>query len=168
MRWIFPKTISIHSMRRCCIVCDWPIIPIRRWSPSRAKSRKAPHTDFAGFTILLPDDAPGGLQVLANGEWIDVPTIPGTLIINTGDLIQRWTNDRWISNVHRVINPPRDRAQPADRLSLVIFTGPSLDSEISCLPTCCSDEYPPRYPTVRASEHIGAKLAATHEKAAAA
>ncbi len=61
--------------------------------PVPGQLRNAAHTDFAGFTILLQDSAPGGLQVLMpDGSWIGVPSVPGTLVINTGDLLQRWTN----------------------------------------------------------------------------
>lgn len=129
--------------------------------PEPGQLRNAPHTDFAGFTILLPDDAPGGLQVLTDSEWIDVPVIPGALVINTGDLIQRWTNDRWISNVHRVVNPPLDRIGAADRLSIVFFTAPSMDAEIVCLPTCSAAQRPARYPPVTAAKHIEGKISAT-------
>ncbi len=130
--------------------------------PEPGQLRNAAHTDFAGFTILLQDDAPGGLQVQSPaGEWIDVPATPGTLIINTGDLIQRWTNDRWISNVHRVVNPPRDHKGSTSRLSLVFFTGPSMDSEIACIPSCCVSE-PARYAPIRAGDHVQAKIALTY------
>ena len=105
--------------------------------------RYGPHTDFSGFTILKQDNAPGGLQVKAADDWIDVTPVPGTFVINAGDLIQRWTNDRWISNVHRVVNPPGDRTTGTRRLSIVLFTGPNSDARIACLPGCGEAKYPP-------------------------
>lgn len=137
--------------------------PEQAAEPEPGQLRNAAHTDFAGFTILRQDDAPGGLQVQApSGEWIDVPSRPGTLVINTGDLIQRWTNDRWPSNVHRVVNPPRSHNGPTRRLSLVFFTGPGLDSEISCLPTCDTPDRPPIYAPIIAAEHLSRKLSQTY------
>ena len=138
--------------------------PEQAVEPGPGQLRNAAHTDFAGFTILRQDDAPGGLQVQApSGAWIDVPSRPGTLVINTGDLIQRWTNDRWLSNVHRVVNPPRAHDGPTRRLSLVFFTGPGLDSQITCLPTCQTPERPAIYEPIIASEHLSRKLAQTYE-----
>ncbi len=119
------------------------LYPDQAEPPAPGALRYGPHTDFSGFTILRQDDAPGGLQVQSGEDWIDVPAIPGTLVINAGDLIQRWTNDRWISNVHRVKNPPRDRKTGTRRLSIVLFTGPNSDAEISCLPGCGPAKYPP-------------------------
>ena len=59
---------------------------------------RSPHTDYGGFTILSGEDVPGGLQVRTrDGRWIDVPTSPTTFVVNIGDLLMRWTNDRWLS-----------------------------------------------------------------------
>lgn len=133
-------------------------------SPAPGQLRNAAHTDFAGFTILLQDSAPGGLQVLLpDGSWENVPSVPGALVINTGDLLQRWTNDRWISNVHRVVNPPIESRGSSRRLSIVFFTGPRDDAIISCLPGCSSEDRPARYPPITAGEHIRAKIRQTYE-----
>ena len=137
--------------------------PDQRDEPLPGQLRSAPHTDFGGFTILRQDDAPGGLQVLApDGAWVDVPPLPGTLTINTGDLIQRWTNDRWRSNIHRVINPPRALTGCSRRLSIVFFTSPDDASEIACLPSCATADNPAKYPPVSAEAHILAKIGQTY------
>jgi isopenicillin N synthase-like dioxygenase len=132
-------------------------------APVPGQLRNAAHTDFAGFTILVQDSAPGGLQVLLpDGNWIDVPSVPGTLVINTGDLLQRWTNDRWLSNVHRVVNPPIERRGSSRRLSVVFFTGPRDDAVIACLPGCTSPTTPARYAPITAGEHVRAKIRQTY------
>lgn len=137
--------------------------PEQMTDPVAGQLRNAAHTDFAGFTILLQDSAPGGLQVLMpDGHWIDVPSVAGTLVINTGDLLQRWTNNRWISNVHRVVNPPTEKRGSSRRLSIVFFTGPRDDTEIACLPGCSSPTSPPRYPPITAGEHIREKIRQTY------
>lgn len=83
----------------------------------------APHTDFGVLTFLLQDDN-GGLQVRnRGGQWIEAPPIPGTLVCNIGDLLQRWTNDRFISTVHRVINRSGKK-----RYSIPVFFDPSPDA----------------------------------------
>jgi isopenicillin N synthase-like dioxygenase len=130
--------------------------------PLPGQLRSGAHTDYLGFTILHQDDAPGGLQVqLPDGGWLDVAPVPGSFVINAGDLLSRWTNRRWKSNLHRVVNPPRDLGRSARRVSIVFFTGPNHDSVISCLPTCQSPDNPPRYPTVRAWEHFMEKVRAS-------
>jgi isopenicillin N synthase-like dioxygenase len=131
--------------------------------PVPGQLRNAAHTDFAGFTILLQDSAPGGLQVLMpDGIWVDVPSVPGALVINTGDLLQRWTNDRWMSNVHRVVNPPLARRGSSRRLSVVFFTGPRDDTEVACLPGCASATTPARYGPITAGEHVRVKIRQTY------
>lgn len=133
--------------------------PDQEVEPEPGQLRNGAHTDYGGFTILRQDDAPGGLQVLnPQGAWVDVPARPGTLVINTGDLIQRWTNDRWVSNVHRVINPPRDHRGSTRRLSIVFFTGPNQHAQIACLPTCQTPERPARHAPILVADHIKLRL----------
>jgi isopenicillin N synthase-like dioxygenase len=130
--------------------------------PLPGQFRNGQHTDFTGFTILRPDLAPGGLQVLSPGNaWIDVPAAPGTLVINSGDLLQRWTNDRWRSNLHRVSNPDRTMTGSAERLSIVMFTGPDPEAVVECLPTCAGPLNPPRYRPVTARDYLTMKIRET-------
>src|SRR5260221_9066208 len=96
--------------------------PDHEGDPLPGQLRYGAHTDYTGFTILRQDDAPGGLQVLApGGAWIEVPPVRGALVVNAGDLLARWTNDRWKSNVHPVVNPPRALTGSGPRLSLSFF-----------------------------------------------
>ena len=76
-----------------------------------------------------------GLQVLNRaGAWVDVSAPPSTFVCNIGDLMQHWTNDRWISTMHRVVNPPREAAAGNRRLSIPFFHQPNYDALIECLP----------------------------------
>ncbi len=135
------------------------LYPGQAEAPQDGELRYGPRTDFAGFTILRQDSAPGGLQAQAYGEWIVVPPVPGTLVINAGDLIQRWTNDRWVSNVHRVVNPNSDvPLRDNARLSIVLFTGPNADATIACLPGCG----PAKYPPILAGEHAAERMRQTY------
>jgi isopenicillin N synthase-like dioxygenase len=133
-------------------------------APRVGQLRYGAHHDYGGFTILHQDDAPGGLQVRdRSGAWRDVPHHPGAFIINVGDLLARWTNDRWRSTLHRVVNPPRNFAGSTQRLSIVFFTGPNQDAEIGVLPSCVSAANPEKYGLVNAGEYIRAKIAASHD-----
>lgn len=143
--------------------------------PLPGQLRYGEHTDYTGYTILWQDhnaEGPqtasdgarpplGGLQVrLPGGGWADVPPLPGAFVVNSGDLIQVWTNDVLLSNLHRVTNPPPGDRD--DRISLVFFTGPAEASVLECLPTCQGPERPPRYAPVTAGEHLRRKLTASN------
>jgi isopenicillin N synthase-like dioxygenase len=137
------------------------LYPDQAQAPKTGELRYGPHTDFSGFTILRQDTARGGLQVKAGDDWIAVTPVPGTLVINAGDLIQRWTNDRWVSNVHRVVNPPSDLKTGTQRLSIVLFTGPNADVQIACLPGCG----PAKYASILAGEHSEQRMRQTYVQA---
>lgn len=107
------------------------------------------HTDFGGVTLLLQDEA-GGLQVWDRdlGSWIDAPPVPGAFVVNIGDLFARWTNDRYVSTLHRVIN-----VSGRERYSVpFFFTGNPLH-KVECIPTCLDEGELPRYPAVTVEQH---------------
>jgi len=136
--------------------------PDQREAPLPGQLRAGEHTDYGTMTILKIEDAPGGLQVRTRqGQWLDVPAVPDTFVVNIGDLMMRWTNDTWISTLHRVVNPPRDRTLGTGRISLVFFHQPNYDALIECLPSCQGRGNPARYPPVTSGEHRNRKFAAT-------
>ena len=132
--------------------------PAQTAAPRPGQLRASAHTDYGGFTILSGEDVPGGLQVRTrDGRWIDVPTSPTTFVVNIGDLLMRWTNDRWLSNLHRVVNPPSgDTSSPA-RLSIAFFNHPNYDVSIECLPS----QGPAKHPPVLSGEYRDTKYAKT-------
>jgi isopenicillin N synthase-like dioxygenase len=124
----------------------------------RGQLRAGPHTDYGSLTILKTEDRPGGLEVLdAAGNWSAVPVRPRTFIINLGDLMAQWTNDRWVSTMHRVVNPPRDQAIGSRRQSLVFFHQPNYDAVVECLPSCRDGGA--KYPPITSGEHLLMKMA---------
>jgi isopenicillin N synthase-like dioxygenase len=143
--------------------------PAQTVEPEPGQLRYGAHSDYGGLTLLRQDEAPGGLQVCTkSGEWIDVRPVANSYVINIGDLMARWTNDRWRSTLHRVVNPPRTISGPVRRLSLVMFSGPSDDALIECLASCVDAARPAKYKPVRAREYIQEKLnASMPEKLAA-
>jgi isopenicillin N synthase-like dioxygenase len=123
------------------------------------QTRSGAHTDYGALTILLAENAPGGLQVkLRNGDWVDVRPQPNSFIINIGDLMAMWTNDHWVSNLHRVVNPPCDSSRSARRLSIAYFAHANYDAMIKCIPTCIAPVGGARHPPILAGEHRAAKV----------
>lgn len=113
----------------------------------------APHTDYGIITLLAQDDS-GGLEVRPRGgEWLGAPPMPGSFVLNVADMLARWTNDRFVSTPHRVINTSR-----RDRYSLPYFFDTSMDAVIECLPTCTGHGNPPRYAPVRYGDYLMDRL----------
>lgn len=111
------------------------------------------HTDYECFTLLKPT-APG-LEVLNGaGQWIDVPPVPGTFVVNIGDLLELWTNGAFIATSHRV------RKVAEERYSFPLFFNVDYDTEVRPLPRFASAEGIER-PTLRAGEHLFAQTAQT-------
>lgn len=100
----------------------------------------APHTDNSLMTFLVQADVSGLAVRMPSGHWRMVETIPGALLVNTGNLMVRWTNDTYLSTKHRVINTNK-----VDRYSIPVFFGPSGDALIECLPTCQGPDRPAKY-----------------------
>ena len=125
--------------------------------PLPGQLRTRAHVDFSTLTILYQDDAPGGLQVHRRGAgWADVPAVPGSYVVNIGDLLARWTNDRWVATPHRVVNPPAELAMTR-RISIPFFHLPNHDAVIEAIPTCVSAADPARYRPVTAGEWTEAR-----------
>src|SRR5262249_21135462 len=132
--------------------------PEQTSAPKPGQLRAGAHTDYGVFTILNGESVPGGLEVLAkNGGWIAVETEPETFVVNIGNLLMRWTNDRWVSNTHRVGNPPASVASQAKRLSIAFFQQPNYDSLIECIAPAGKAKYPP----VRSGEYRDLKYRQT-------
>jgi isopenicillin N synthase-like dioxygenase len=115
------------------------------------------HTDYGNLTLLATDEV-GGLEVRRrDGSWIRAPFLPGTFVCNIGDCLERWTNGVYRSTPHRVTSPPE-----RDRYSIAFFLEPNPDAVVACLPTCTGPDRPPRWPPIRAAEHLRARLEATY------
>ena len=120
------------------------------------------HTDYGTLTLLFQDDA-GGLQVQnMAGEWIDAPPVPGTVVINTGDLMARWSNDVFKSTAHRVV--PRPAAMKNGRQSIAFFSDPDPEVPIETIPSCITESRPAHYETITAGEHIHRRIMASQSK----
>jgi len=126
---------------------------------SSAQLGAGAHTDYGSITLLFQDQV-GGLEVLrADGTWQQAVPVQGAALINTGDLMERWTNGRFRSTIHRVAPIGGTR----DRHSIALFVDPDAAVEVDCFASCVSAERPAQYPRITAGEHIRRKIAATNE-----
>jgi isopenicillin N synthase-like dioxygenase len=131
--------------------------PPRHTATSAEQQGAGAHTDYGCVTLLYQDDA-GGLQVQnVKGEWIDAPPIAGTFVVNIGDMMARWSNDRYKSTPHRVISP-----LGVDRYSMPFFAEPHPDTEIVCLPNCSDAANPAKYPPTTCAEWLLSRFADTY------
>jgi isopenicillin N synthase-like dioxygenase len=141
--------------------------PEQRVAPSAGQLRAGAHTDYGSLTILLPQAGSRGLEILTpDGQWTPVPPIPGAFIVNIGDLMARWTNDSWVSTLHRVVNPPPAEGGLDRRQSLAFFHQPDWDAEITVLPACVNPGDAPHYGPVRSGPYLMSKFRATTVAAA--
>jgi isopenicillin N synthase-like dioxygenase len=101
---------------------------------------QGPHTDNSFFTMLAREDVPGLAVRLPNGEWLAPPVIEDTFLVNLGNVMKRWSNDRFLSTPHGVLND-----SGTDRYSIAFFYSPTPAARLECLPTCTGPGNPPRY-----------------------
>ena len=109
----------------------------------------APHTDGSFVTLLATSDHPG-LEILSpSGRWIPMPLIPNSFIVNSGDLLTRWSNGRVRSTPHRVINRSGEK-----RYSVPLFVQPTANTIIDCLPTCHGPDNPPKERPIACADYL--------------
>ncbi|BAY86195.1 2OG-Fe(II) oxygenase [Calothrix parasitica NIES-267] len=134
--------------------------PALQQQPKPGQIRAGEHSDYGSITLLFQDDMVGLEVQTATKEWIAVPKIADTILVNTGDLMQRWTNDVFRSTKHRVMIP-NDEKVKFSRYSIAFFCHPNQDTEIACLESCKTDKHP-IYSPITAGEYLLNRLQATY------
>ncbi|MEY2450938.1 MAG: hypothetical protein QOD92_512 [Acidimicrobiaceae bacterium] len=133
-------------------------------APLPDQMRMGAHTDYGTLTILLADDVPG-LQICRDGRWLDVTVRRGSFVCNLGDMLERWTNDRWTSTLHRVVPPPVEAPGAFRRRSLARFLDCEPDRIVETIPSCCGPGNPSRYESVEAGAWLMAKVLGSRTRA---
>ncbi|MFN3546321.1 MAG: isopenicillin N synthase family dioxygenase [Mesorhizobium sp.] len=130
--------------------------------PKPGQLRAGAHTDYGSLTILRPEPGSGGLEIFTpEGTWRAVPPVPDAFIINIGDLMALWTNDRWVSTLHRVVNPAPRADGSTRRQSFAFFHQPNWHQEIACLPSCLATGETPKYEPVLSGPYLMSKFQST-------
>ncbi len=136
----FPKCQGLNFLR------------VARMPPDRLDEDEfnvGPHTDSSFMTLLATSDQPG-LEILSqSGRWLKMPLIPDAFVINSGDMLTRWSNGRVLSTPHRVIN-----ASDTYRYSIPFFLHPTPETVIECLPTCCGPDNPAKEPPITSAAYL--------------
>ncbi|MBK8456029.1 MAG: isopenicillin N synthase family oxygenase [Phyllobacteriaceae bacterium] len=126
--------------------------------PAAGQMRAGAHTDYGSLTILLPQPGSHGLEILSpEGQWVEVEPVDNAFVINIGDLMQRWTNDRWSSTLHRVVAD----GESARRQSLAFFHQPNWFAEIACLEACLAPGETAKFAPVLSGPYLMGKFRAT-------
>ncbi len=116
------------------------------------------HTDYGCVTLLLQDQI-GGLQVKnRQGEWVDATPIDNALVVNIGDLMQRWTNDEYVSTAHRV----RASLPDVHRYSFPFFVEPDYETSVTCVPSGATEQKPAKYDAILSGDWIQSRFDATY------
>ncbi|GGT04878.1 oxidoreductase [Streptomyces tanashiensis] len=137
-----------------------PVDPTR--PPAPGQFNVAPHTDFGTITVLDREPGPGGLQVYTSEDtWVDAPYVPEALTVNIGDLLARWTGDRWHATRHRVL-PPQASAPQDDLISLVYFFETNHNALIESMEPSIGRT---SFPSVLSHEYLRSRLASIAPKA---
>ncbi|KAL2399163.1 Proline hydroxylase buaE [Exophiala dermatitidis] len=126
--------------------------------------RIAAHSDFGTMTLLLQDQV-GGLEVEdihVKGKFNPAPYVPGTIVVNIGDFLQRWSNDTLKSTLHRVRAPPLVKGITKARYSIPYFVTADREKTIDCIPGCYAENNPKKYEPINAREYIEMRLNATY------
>ena len=135
--------------------------PLVEDEPNEGQLGAGAHTDYGTVTMLYQDDV-GGLEVMSNdGNWHQATYMPETVVINTGDLMARWTNTKYCSTLHRVRPRTKSEAKVSDRYSIAFFADPDNATPVSVLPSCQSADDPPKFADTTAGAHIQERIAAS-------
>ena len=154
--------VEFHADPMCALRClNYPAIDEPLLDNQKGAGE---HADYGSITMLKSDPDVTGLEVrLPGGEWIAAPLVPDGFIVNICDMMARWTNDRWVSTLHRVISPGTAGGGQRRRQSMAYFYNTDFDAEISCLPTCTSEDNPARYAAVRGGNYLEQRFSSALE-----
>jgi isopenicillin N synthase-like dioxygenase len=143
----------------------YPEVPKSVFAQNKLQVRAGAHTDYGSITLLFQDDR-GGLQVQSpDGTFVDATPIPGTVVVNAGDLLARWANDTIKSTMHRVVEPPAPAAGDAHpaRYSIAYFCNPNFEKFIDAIPgTYGGDKGEKKYEGIKSGDYLVTRLEATY------
>lgn len=161
-----PESMFVDKTDHCYSNLRAQYYPPLAVPPAPGQLRAGAHTDYGAVTVLRGDAGAAGLQVETRpGEWRSVRFPKDAYVVNLGDQLAMWSNDRWRSTLHRVLAPVEEAERASGRLSLGFFHMPNADALIECLPNCATPSRPARYPPISAGWHKRLKFAMANDLA---
>jgi len=143
----------IHNGNSILRAIHYPPITHEPKSAIRAEQ----HEDINLITLLIGASA-DGLEILSKtGEWVAVTSLPEQIVVNVGDMLQRFTNNKLCSTTHRVVNPRRELWHTS-RFSIPFFLHPKASMSLKCLDSCLDDKHPKAYEDCTAGEYLDERL----------
>ncbi|KAG6234902.1 hypothetical protein E4U25_005458 [Claviceps purpurea] len=140
----------------------YPGVKAKVFKLNPGQTRAGEHSDYGSITLLF-QDSQGGLQIKSpTGDFVDATPIEGTIVVNAGDLLARWSNDTIRSTIHRVVEPPSQDDEHPARYSIAYFCNANLDSFIETLPGTYATEQDKKYKGVKSGEYIVQRLRTTY------
>ncbi|CCE27949.1 related to gibberellin 20-oxidase [Claviceps purpurea 20.1] len=140
----------------------YPGVKAKVFKLNPGQTRAGEHSDYGSITLLF-QDSQGGLQVKSpTGDFVDATPIEGTIVVNAGDLLARWSNDTIRSTIHRVVEPPSQDDEHPARYSIAYFCNANLDSFIETLPGTYATEQDKKYKGVKSGEYLVQRLRTTY------
>lgn len=151
LRHDFFETFHTHPM--CALRCiNYPASTATLLPQQKGAGE---HSDYGSITILKSDPIVPGLEIkLPSGRWAKAPLVKNAFIVNIGDMMARWTNDRWVSTLHRVVQPGAANGGTSRRQSLAFFHNTNFDARIECIPTCLESGGDAKYGPVVAGRYL--------------
>ena len=131
------------------------------------QKRGGVHTDYGTLTLLSQQDVSGLVAQRLDGTWVSVPPIPGGVVVNVGEMLQRWSNDILRATPHQVLDddpldPDKEKSDRVpERYSIAFFCNANKDTSLECLPICQGPDRPPKYEPMNAFEYITMRLNST-------
>lgn len=123
--------------------------------------RGAQHTDFGTLTLLTQDSVGGLRAQKLNGEWVNITPVTNAIVVNVGDMLQRWSNDMLRATPHQVVELQDDGDVIPERFSIAFFCNANKDVTLDCLQQCRTEASPPKYRPINAHDYLIRRLSET-------
>ena len=161
--WFDPFTSTGDNTLR---LLHYPQVKKDVFKQKKGQVRAGAHSDYGSITLLFQDQR-GGLQVQSpSGTFVDARPIAGTIVVNAGDLLARWSNDTIKSTIHRVVEPPAPMEEPGDthqaRYSIAYFCNPDFEKFIDAIPGTIGTSEVKKYEGINSGQYLVQRLTATY------
>jgi isopenicillin N synthase-like dioxygenase len=155
------RLLHYPSVTKLSNTTDSNLITTTSSSSSELIQRGAIHTDYGTITLLCQDGVGGLRAQTVHGTWVNVPPVPDSIVVNVGDMLQRWSNDLLRATPHQVVELPSHGTIIPERFSIAFFCNANKSVMLECLKECMAEQEEARYEPVNAHEYLTMRLSQT-------